>query len=149
MHKIHIQFAVDKTTSPTAAKLRQWAKLALTEIDGDASLTLRLVSSDEIHLANRQFRHKDKPTNVISFPNDAEMGEDTDYLGDILLCPGILNEEAKAQGKTQEAHWAHLVIHSILHLLGHDHHTEAEAKRMETIEIRLLSTLGYTNPYFI
>lgn len=149
MHKIHIQFAVDKTTSPTAAKLRQWAKLALTEIETDVALTLRLVSADEIQAANRQFRHKNKPTNVISFPNENTFEEEILYLGDILLCPGVLNHEAKTQGKKQEAHWAHLVIHSVLHLLGHDHHTKTEAKRMEAIEIRLLETLGYTNPYFI
>lgn len=148
MHNIYIQFATDKKLAPSAAKLRRWAKLALTEIQEPASLTLRLVTPDEIHSANHQFRQKDKPTNVISFPNDEPI-EEENYIGDIMLCPEILNEEAIAQNKTQDAHWAHLVIHSVLHLLGHDHHTDHEAVKMETIEIRLLKTLGFTNPYFI
>lgn len=148
MHKIFIQSVTDKTLSPTAAKLRHWAKAALTETHHPSSLTLRLVDRDEIHTANREFRDKDKPTNVISFPcDDIEDENGLHYIGDILICPELMNAEAIAHRKSQEAYWAHLVIHSVLHLLGHDHENEPDFARMSAIEIRLLNQLGYPNPY--
>ncbi|HEU5281810.1 MAG TPA: rRNA maturation RNase YbeY [Gammaproteobacteria bacterium] len=148
MHKIFIQTVTDKTLSPTAAKLRQWAKAALTETPHASSLTLRLVDLSEIHAANREFRGKDKPTNVISFPcDDIEDENGLHYIGDILICPELMNAEAIAHRKTQEAYWAHLVIHSVLHLLGHDHESEPDFARMSAVETRLLSKLGYPNPY--
>lgn len=148
MHKIFIQYTVDKSLTPTAPTLRRFAKAALTETKKPSALTLRFVTQAEIHEANRDFRHKDKPTNVISFPSDDDIIEGgLTYVGDILLCPLILNEEANAQAKTQEAHYAHLIMHSVLHLLGHDHENESEAERMEAIEIRLLHQFGYDNPY--
>lgn len=148
MHKIFIQHVTDKTLSPAAAHLRRWAKAALEGINTPSSLTLRLVNTDEIHVANRDFRGKDKPTNVISFPcDDTDDETGLHYLGDILLCPELMNAEAKAYHKPQEAYWAHLVVHSVLHLRGYDHESESDFACMSALEIALLSKLGYPNPY--
>ena len=113
----------------------------------------RLVTSvlftgdDEVHELNREWRGKDKPTNVLSFPFEAPPGVDIPLLGDIIICAAVVEHEASEQGKALEAHWAHMVIHGTLHLLGYDHIEEGEAEEMEGLEIRLLAGLGYANPY--
>lgn len=103
---------------------------------------IRIVSKEESQQLNRDFRQQDKPTNVLSFPFD-----EPDYLGDLALCHEIIAAEAEAQGKTLLAHYQHMTLHGILHLLGYDHETEAEAVEMEALEIKLLAQLGVKDPY--
>ena len=96
---------------------------------------------------NRQFRGKDKPTNVLAFPAIGAQGAVPQPLGDVVICPAVLRREAHEQGKTLQAHWAHLVVHGALHLAGFDHELERDAQRMERREIAVLRSLGFDNPY--
>ncbi len=96
---------------------------------------------------NRQFRHKDYATNVLSFPYEPLPHEKSDLLGDLVICSPVVAREAAEQGKRPRDHWAHLSIHGVLHLLGHDHETAAEANRMEALEIRILAALDISDPY--
>lgn len=110
-------------------------------------LTIRIVDREESRELNRQYRGKDAPTNVLSFPADLPAEVDANLLGDILMCAPLVAEEAREQGKAEQAHWAHLTIHGVLHLLGHDHQEVVDAELMEGIEIALLESLGIANPY--
>lgn len=150
MHKVMIQFAADKTLAPKPSQLRKWAQAALHHHElGTCSLTIRIVAEDEMTELNFSYRNKRKPTNVLSFPFTlpADVPLAIPILGDLAICARVVNEEAKQQHKTLDAHWAHMVIHGVLHLLGHDHEIEAEANAMEAIETTLMQQLGYANPY--
>ena len=107
----------------------------------EAIVSVVLANNDFVHELNKQYRHQDKPTNVLSFENEGLLA------GDIVVAYGVTKEEAKAQGKTFTAHLAHLLTHGALHLQGYDHLTPKQAQKMERLEIKLLSKLGYENPY--
>jgi len=145
-----INVDVQKATSfdplPGDAQFSLWVETALREM-GDTELTLRLVDSEESRELNLRYRGKDKPTNVLSFPANLPPGLGLHLLGDIVICAPLACEEAEAQKKSLQSHWAHLVIHGVLHLLGHDHQDEQAAVKMETIEVELLASLGFGNPY--
>lgn len=134
-------------------KIQQWIGTSLVSVHypGDAELTVRVVDVNEIHQLNLQYRQKDKPTNVLSFPSEIPPGlsrEDMEgYIGDIIICADVVEREAVEQHKTSEEHWAHMLVHGCLHLLGYDHINEEEAEEMESLEIKILSQLGYSNPY--
>ncbi len=145
--RIHVQYAIDRTGLPDEASLLRWAEAALEGRVENAELSLRITDSDEIRALNRDYRGKDKPTNVLSFPMELPPELELNELGDIIICAEVVAREAREQGKTPDAHWAHMVIHGCLHLLGYDHQGEAEADEMEGLETRLLSGLGYSNPY--
>ena len=138
---------------PDEADLHRWCELALRQRKGDSELTIRLVDEDEGRELNRTWRQKDYATNVLSFPADVPDGPggvpmlDIPLLGDLVICVPVLEREAAEQGKTLQAHWAHLVIHGWLHLLGYDHIDDNEAEEMESIERQLLAELGHTDPY--
>jgi len=138
---------------PSAAEFRRWCELALRQRSADSELTIRLVDEAEGRELNRTYRHKDYATNVLSFPADVpdELGGipllDIPLLGDLVICVPVLAREAAEQGKALDAHWAHLVIHGCLHLLGYDHIEETEAVEMETLEQELLAELGHPDPY--
>ncbi len=134
------------TSVPAAEQVRQWLKAALQTAYPRLEQTVRIVDEAESRALNHQFRDRDSATNVLAFPADSEL-LDYDCLGDLVICAPLVATEAMAQGKSQDAHWAHLVIHGMLHLQGYDHHTEAQAARMEALEVEILDTLGYTNPY--
>ena len=136
--------------SPRRADLARWASAALGARAAGAELGVRVVSPAESRRLNACYRGRDKPTNVLSFPPPA-MPENTPggrrTLGDLVVCPRVLSGEARAQAKTLEAHWAHLIVHGTLHLIGYDHERAADARRMERREIAVLRRLGFANPY--
>jgi probable rRNA maturation factor len=134
------------TSLPTAEQFQQWLKAALQAAYPRLEQTIRIVDEAESRALNQQFRVKDSATNVLAFPADSAL-LDYDCLGDLVICAPLVAAEAKAQGKTEVEHWAHLVIHGMLHLQGYDHQTGAQAACMEALEVEILDTLGYTNPY--
>jgi probable rRNA maturation factor len=146
-HDVTVQYAVAAEGIPGEQDIRAWAALALQDVGERREVVIRIVDEAEITALNRQYRGKDGPTNVLSFPCEGFPGAATDLLGDVVICAPVVAAEAVTQGKSPESHWAHLVIHGVLHLLGYDHHNEAEAQRMESREIALLSGLGYPDPY--
>ena len=131
-----MQYAVPRRGLPGAASLRAWAASAAA-----FPLTLRIVGTREARRLNREFRRKDYATNVLSFRYDTG--------GDIVLCHPVILREARAQGKSLRAHYAHLVVHGVLHLRGHAHDDKASARRMEAREIRLLARFGFADPYTV
>lgn len=140
MSGVHIQRAVPAAGIPSAASLRLWAETARGKKRGE--ITLRIVDADEGLALNRDWRGRDYATNVLSFPM-----QEPDYLGDIVICAEVVAREALEQHKTLRAHWAHMVVHGVLHLMGHDHIADDEAEKMEALERRLLAKLGFTDPY--
>jgi probable rRNA maturation factor len=135
---------------PAEVDFERWVAAALHGSGAardETQLTIRLVDEAEITELNATYRHQDKATNVLSFPFEAPPGVDIPLLGDIIICAAVVAREADEQGKPLKAHWAHMVIHGTLHLLGYDHIDDAEAELMEGLEIALLSGLGYANPY--
>ncbi len=149
MHAINIQFIADKALAPKKSSLLQWAKKALAKQSEPIELTIRIVDLNEMTELNSTYRGKKKPTNVLSFPFSSPPGITLDIpiLGDIVICAPIVNQEAIDQHKSQASHWAHMIIHGILHLQGYDHETDDEATLMETQEIETMKMLGFSNPY--
>lgn len=134
-------------TLPADESIIKWAQQALEDQHKNAEITLRVVNIDEGKTLNNAWRKKDYATNVLSFPVGETIAQAPDLLGDIVICAPIVEEEAKKQKKTIEAHWAHLIIHGILHLQGYDHESDEEAAIMESKEIQILNRIGYANPY--
>ena len=145
---IHIEDASGADEVPDPTTMRGWIEAALThEKREGAELSLRLVNEAEITALNSQFRNKSKPTNVLSFPAQLPAGVDIPLLGDIAVCAQIVAEEARDQHKSLPAHWAHILVHGTLHLLGYDHIDDADANEMETMETTIITQLGFPPPY--
>lgn len=144
---VDVQFAMVVEGIPGEDAIRQWVLQALPEDKTDAELTVRIVDEAEITALNRRYRGKDGATNVLSFPYEGIPGVDTALLGDIVICAPVVASEAVAQDKPLDAHWAHIVVHGVLHLLGYDHQHDDHAHEMETRETDLLANLGYPDPY--
>ncbi|WNC71078.1 rRNA maturation RNase YbeY [Thalassotalea psychrophila] len=144
---VDMQVACNNEQLPTLEQLKLWCDTALKPYSKNFELTIRLVESLESQQLNHQYRDKDKPTNVLSFPFEVPLGIELDLLGDLIVCADVVEFEAKDQNKELFAHWAHMIIHGCLHLLGYDHITQDEAIEMEAIEIRLMAQLGYNDPY--
>ena len=138
-NRVAVQRAVP--AAPSSRLLRLYALVAATAA---CDITLRVVGSAESRRLNSQYRRRARPTNVLSFPYRARP-----LAGDVVLCHPVIAQEAKAQGKTLAAHYAHLVVHGVLHLRGHDHLRKSDAARMERMEIRILRRLGFGNPYTV
>jgi probable rRNA maturation factor len=138
-----IQYAVAPTGLPSRAQLRRWAAAALR---GDATATLRIVGEPEGRELNRAYRGRDQATNVLTFAYGAEEAGGPP-AGDIVLCAPVVAREAAAQGKSLEAHYAHLVVHGMLHLQGYDHGEDAAATAMEAVETFVMMRMGYPDPY--
>lgn len=134
-----MQRAVQSRGVPAAASLRSFARAALPSRHGE--LTIRIVGEDESRTLNRDYRGKDKPTNVLSFEGEGQV------LGDLVICAPVVAREAVEQDKTARAHWAHMVVHGCLHLRGYDHEHDDDARRMEARETTILRKLGFSNPY--
>ncbi len=146
---LDVQYAsADDDGEPPSPKLiRTWVVAALDGPRDEAELTVRIVTAEEIQGLNRNYRHKDKPTNVLSFPFEKIDGIDLPLLGDVVICAAVVAHEAQQQNKPLFDHWAHMVVHGVLHLLGYDHIDEVEAEEMETLEINVLQGLDINNPY--
>jgi probable rRNA maturation factor len=147
--RIDIQHGTDSQHPISDKLLMAWAKRTLAYFCANAELTLRLVSAAEMMQLNQTYRAQHKPTNVLAFPANipVHIKLKRRLLGDVVICPAVLAEESVEQLKSLEAHWAHIVIHGILHLLGFDHMTQADEIIMQQHEIALLSSLGFDNPY--
>lgn len=147
-HIIDLQNACDLEELPTIELFQQWVDMALTTVtDKEFELTIRLVNLDESQQLNKQYRHKDKPTNVLSFPFEVPEGIELNLLGDLVICAQVVEQEAKAQNKALFNHWSHMVIHGCLHLLGYDHINDNDAHEMEALEVKILAKLSISNPY--
>ena len=150
---IDLQLAATAPSLPAADDFRRWAEAALRQAghEGAAEITVRVVDAEESRTLNREYRDKDKPTNVLSFPSDLPdflHGQlEVLPLGDLVICAPVVAAEAAAEGKAEHDHWAHLTVHGVLHLLGFDHIENDEAEAMEAQEIHALQTLGIRNPY--
>jgi probable rRNA maturation factor len=148
MLELDLQLASSASGLPSEAQFRAWCTLALRQRTADSELTIRLVDEAEGRELNHTYRQRDYATNVLSFPADVpDELLDIPLLGDLVICVPVVVREAQEQGKTLEAHWAHLVIHGCLHLLGYDHILDAEAEEMEALERTLLAELGHPDPY--
>ncbi len=134
---------------PAAREFRLWAGAALGARARGREISVLLVGPARSRALNAQYRGRDLPTNVLSFPAPPSAASASGLLGDLVICPAVLRAEARAQHKSARAHWAHLVVHGVLHLLGYDHEHEDEALRMERREVRVLRRLGVANPYRI
>ena len=132
---------------PSAQSIHSWADLALREVAEDCELSIRLVGENESADLNSTYRGKSGPTNVLSFPFNTSVDLEPRLLGDLVICVPVVEREAKAQAKTVEHHWAHIVIHGCLHLLGYDHMKDEQAKEMEALEIDILDLLAISDPY--
>lgn len=154
MLDIELQWAIDELPVPSQAQCDLWVSVAL--VDGRENqvveMTIRIVDVLESQQLNRDYRGKDKPTNVLSFefeqpPGLVDLGEDLPYLGDLAICAEVVAQEALVQHKTLESHWAHMIVHGTLHLQGYDHIEDDEADIMEGLEIKIMQGLGFANPY--
>jgi probable rRNA maturation factor len=131
---------------PEPGLIQAWAEAAYLD-EKPAVASLLVTTSDEIQDLNKQYRNKDKATNVLSFPVQLPEEVNVNLLGDIVLCPSVIKQEAEQQSKSEESHWAHMVVHGMLHLQGYDHIKEDDAEEMEQLEIDILGRLGFENPY--
>lgn len=146
--KVDVQYALPEEGLPRPDEFERWAQAALPGRRRQAELTIRIVDEEEGTRLNETYRHRSGPTNVLSFsfePSLHLVGQD--YLGDLVICAPVVAHEAREQGKDPHSHWAHMVVHGALHLLGHDHADDDQAQAMEVLEAGILARLGYPDPY--
>ncbi len=132
---------------PTDNQFSEWVSAALFDENQDSEIVIRIVDEDESAVLNQQYRKKQGPTNILSFPFDPPKSIDLNLLGDLVICASVVEREAQQQNKISSDHWAHITIHGILHLQGFDHIEEREAEAMEAQEITILHSLNLNNPY--
>ncbi|MFC4727874.1 rRNA maturation RNase YbeY [Coralloluteibacterium thermophilus] len=142
-----VSYGTARAGVPAAVSFRRWVAAALADRVKRADLAIRIVDEREGLAMNRHYRGRDYATNVLSFPAELPDGVDLPILGDIVICAPVVAREARAQGKPLNAHYAHLTVHGVLHLLGMDHDDPREAEAMETLERRILAELGIADPY--
>jgi probable rRNA maturation factor len=143
---IDLQIASNAQDLPTPGQLTAWVSAARLD-ENQGSIVIRIVDEPESRQLNRDYRGKDRPTNVLSFPFEPPPGIPEEHLGDLVICAPIVFREAQEQHKQPEAHWAHMVVHGVLHLQGLDHQNSEEAEEMESLERHILARLGYSDPY--
>lgn len=144
---VDVQIACADRGLPEPGELRTWARAALAAEVADSDLTLRVVDLAEGRRLNETYRAASGPTNVLSFPFEAPPGVGIALLGDVIICAPVVAREACEQGIAARAHWAHMVVHGLLHLQGYDHQRRDEAERMESRERQILARLGFSDPY--
>lgn len=145
--RVDVQFAYQDANTPKASEIKAWVKSTLKDFRKNTELTVRVVDKKEATELNEHWRKATGPTNVLSFPCDDISGQVPDLLGDIVICAPVVAKEASHQKKKLNAHWAHMVVHGTLHLLGFDHVKKRDAEKMESLEITILDKLGFDNPY--
>lgn len=147
-HHIDIQHASTEQLPVSDEMMIMWSNAVLKN-HPSSELTIRIVTADDMQLLNRTYRQQDKTTNVLAFPSNLPADVSLEYklLGDIIICPVVLKAESQTLDKPLEAHWAHIIIHGILHLLGHDHVGDEDTKLMQDLEVSLLTELNYEDPY--
>ncbi|OGT82326.1 MAG: rRNA maturation RNase YbeY [Gammaproteobacteria bacterium RIFCSPLOWO2_02_FULL_52_10] len=143
---VEVQIACKDQDIPTAARIRNWVKMSLKGLRKRAELTVRIVNKSEGTKLNEYWRNRKGPTNVLAFPAGGQQ-QMPELLGDIVICAPVVKKEAIQQHKVLTAHWAHMVVHGVLHLLGFEHDEKQTAAIMEAMEIRILHDLGFANPY--
>ncbi len=145
---IDLQIACEQETGlPTAEQIEQWATAAVQPQSDEVEMTVRIVDEAESHALNLNYRGKDRPTNVLSFPFECPDEVELPLLGDLVICRQVVEREAQEQDKPLMAHWAHMVVHGSLHLLGYDHIEDDEAEEMESLETQIMTGLGFADPY--
>jgi probable rRNA maturation factor len=145
---IHVDRGSPATGLPAVRSIRGWIRAALsTRGEERGEIAVRIVDEEEMRALNARYRHKDYPTNVLAFPAELPRGVELPLLGDIVVCAPVVEREAVEQGKQSRAHWAHMLVHGTLHLLGHDHQRPRAAAAMEALETRVLAALGFPDPY--
>jgi len=147
MNTLEIQNESESLLIPEQKLFKYWLDAVLKNDNQDSEIVIRIVDENEMIQFNEQYRNKKGTTNILSFPFEVPEGVESQLLGDLLVCAPVVEQEAGQQNKKLEQHWAHLIIHGILHLLGYNHIEEMEAEEMEAIEINILSTIGINNPY--
>ena len=150
--RVDVQLVSAEPGTPNTNDISAWVNHAAAAAGHDdvGDVSVRVVDASEMRALNSEFRDKDAPTNVLSFPAGEIEGMPAEAgrpLGDIVICAGVVNDEAARQGKTAADHWAHMIVHGTLHLLGFDHEEAAAAEKMEGLEIRVLGDHGIANPY--
>ena len=149
---VDVQVASEAAAIPASKDIRDWVERTVHAVDPgrDVEVSVRIVDEEEMRALNRDYRDKDKPTNVLAFPsgdtNFVPPGE-SPLLGDVVVCAGVVAREAKEQGKLPEHHWGHMLVHGTLHLLGYDHVSDDDAAAMEALERRILAGVGVADPY--
>ncbi len=145
---IDLQIACEQESGlPTAEQIEQWATAAIQPQSNEVEMTVRIVDEAESHELNLNYRGKDRPTNVLSFPFECPDEVELPLLGDLVICRQVVEREAQEQDKPVMAHWAHMVVHGSLHLLGYDHIEDDEAEEMESLETQIMTELGFADPY--
>jgi probable rRNA maturation factor len=145
--ELDVSYASRSPWIPGSRLLSKWAAAALTPLKKSTVLSVRIVGKARSRSLNAHYRNKDKPTNVLSFAGAGRAPDDRYFLGELVICAPVVAFEARAQGKSLQAHWAHMTVHGVLHLLGFDHERAREAARMASREIQILDRLGFSNPY--
>lgn len=146
--ELDLQLAVESEDGlPSLEDIQLWLSSVVTKFQPQAEVTVRIVDEQESHQLNHDYRGKDKPTNVLSFPFEAPPGMEIDLLGDLVICRQVVEREAIEQNKPLMAHWAHMVVHGSLHLLGYDHIEDDEAEEMESLETEIMQGMGFEDPY--
>lgn len=151
MINLEYQIVTESSYIPSQQEMEQWLVQFVPEHTDATDIAIRVVDEKESQSLNSEYRGKDKPTNVLSFPfekpeflpADVEFSE----MGDLIICAQIVEQEAAEQNKSLKAHWCHMIVHGTLHLLGYDHIKDADAEQMESLEIKILQKMGFPNPY--
>lgn len=144
---VDLQVEIDDNDLPDEAQFTQWVEAALTDRKEEAELCIRLVDPEESRELNHQYRGKDKSTNVLSFPFEVPDDIPLNLLGDLVICADVVRREAEEQNKPLHNHWAHMVVHGTLHLIGYDHINDEDAEEMEQLEREILAQLSIPDPY--
>lgn len=144
---VDLQIASESKQLPSLSDIQKWVSAALINHRSESEISIRIVDVTEGAKLNEQWRNKSGPTNVLSFPADLPAEVGLPLLGDLVICAPTVEKESKQQGKPLKVHWAHIVIHGTLHLLGYDHINDDQAEFMESLETKIMMMLGYPDPY--
>jgi probable rRNA maturation factor len=145
--ELDVSYAARRPWVPGPRQLARWADAALASVRKPAVLSIRVVGMAGSRRLNARYRHKDKPTNVLSFHGAGSAPDGRLHLGELVICAPVVAVEARRQDKTLKSHWAHMTVHGVLHLLGFDHETEPQFAKMAAREIQILDRLGFSDPY--